>query len=126
LSANPNLPPDLRKRILQLHADYLAAFQRDAKSTIADFTKTRADLAHRYAVVSGTDQSANRSAQTEILALQKKRADLYAEMVDQIGREVKTIALQRGISVVVSDVAAPADAVDLTDDAMKDIETLHE
>ena len=126
IAANPNLPPDLRRRILQLHADYTAAFRNDARSTIADFNKTRSDLAHRYAVLNGTDQSAAQSAQTEMLALQKKRADLYTEMVAQIGREVKTIAQQRGISVVVSDVAAPAGGVDLTDDAMKDIETLHE
>ena len=126
IAANPNLPPDLRRRILQLHADYTAAFRNDAQSTIADFNKTRSDLARRYAVLNGTDQSAAQSAQTEMLALQKKRADLYTEMVAQIGREVKTIAQQRGISVVVSDVAAPAGGVDLTDDAMKDIETLHE
>jgi Skp family chaperone for outer membrane proteins len=93
---------------------------------VADFNTTRADLAHRYALLNGTDQSATLSAQAEIVSLQKKRADLYAEMVAQIGREVKTIAQQRGISVVVSDVAAPAGGVDLTDDAMKDIETLHE
>jgi Skp family chaperone for outer membrane proteins len=74
----------------------------------------------------GTDAAAAQSAEAEIASLQKQRADLYAEMVDQIGREVKTIAQQRGISVVVSDVAAPAGGVDLTDDAMKDIETLHE
>ena len=46
-------------------------------------------------------------------------------MVDQIDREVKTVAQERGVSVVVSTVA-PAGGVDLTDDAMKDIETLHE
>jgi len=126
LASNPTLPADLRRRILALHADYTAAFQHDASSTIADFTKTRSDLAHRYAVLSGTDQAASQSAQAEILSLQKKRADLYAEMVAQIGREVKSIATQRGISVVVSDVAAPAGGIDLTDDAMKDIETLHE
>jgi hypothetical protein len=126
LASNPSLPPDLRRRILALHADYLASFQRDARATVADFNTTRAHLAHRYALLNGTDQSATLSAQAEIVSLQKKRADLYAEMVAQIGREVKTIAQQRGISVVVSDVAAPAGGVDLTDDAMKDIETLHE
>jgi hypothetical protein len=126
LASNPNLPPDLRQRILKLHADYVTAFQADAKSTIDDFNTTRADLARRYALLSRTDQSATQSAQAEILSLQKKRSDLYTEMVAQIGREVKTIAQQRGISVVVSDVAAPAGGVDLTDDAMKDIETLHE
>ena len=125
-AVNPNLPPDLRGRITKLHADYTSAFQHDAKATIADFNKTRADLARRYAVLHGTDAAATQSAQAEILSLQRKRADLYTEMVDQIGREVKTIAQQRGIAVVVSNVAAPAGGIDLTDDAMKDIETLHE
>jgi hypothetical protein len=46
-------------------------------------------------------------------------------MVAQINREVKTIAQERGVSTVVSTVA-PAGGVDLTGDAMKDIETLHE
>ncbi len=59
-------------------------------------------------------------------ALQKQRGELYEEMVDQIGREVKTIAQRRGIGVVVSDVVAPAGGVDLTADAEKDIESLHE
>jgi hypothetical protein len=59
-------------------------------------------------------------------ALQKQRGDLYNEMVEQIGREVKVIAEQRGINVVVSDVVAPAGGVDLTADAEKDIESLHE
>jgi polyhydroxyalkanoate synthesis regulator protein len=125
-ASDPNLSPELRRRILKLHSDYSAAFQTDAKATIADFTKTRADLAQRYAVLTGADSAAAQGARDEVVALQKKRADLYAEMVDQIGREVKTLAQQRGISVVVSDVAAPAGGVDLTDDAMKDIETLHE
>ncbi len=124
--AAAHLPPDLRNRIQKLHADYTAAFQHDAKTTIADFNKTRADLSRRYALLHGTDVAGSASAQAEIVSLEKKRADLYAEMVAQIGREVKTIALQRGISVVVSDVAAPAGGIDLTDDAMKDIETLHE
>jgi hypothetical protein len=126
VTANPNLPPELRKRILKLHDDYTAAFQHDAKATVDDFNRTRADLSQRYAALSGNDAAANQGLQAELLSLQKKRADLYAEMVDQIGREVKTIALQRGISVVVNDVAAPAGGVDLTDDAMKDIQTLHE
>jgi hypothetical protein len=59
-------------------------------------------------------------------ALQKQRVDLYQEMVAQIGREVKTIAARRGIAVVVSAVVAPAGGVDLTTDAEKDIESLHE
>jgi hypothetical protein len=122
---NPNLPPALRQRIGQLHADYTKAFQNDAKATIADFQKTRSDLTRRYALLTGTDVAATQSAQLEIRALEKKRDDLYGQMVAQIDREVKTIAQQRGVSTVVSTVA-PAGGVDLTGDAMKDIETLHE
>jgi hypothetical protein len=124
-TVNPNLPPALRARIAALHADYLQAYRADAKQTIADFQKTRADLSRRYAQLSGTDAAAAQSAQLEIMSLQKKRDDLYQQMVAQIDREVKTIAQQRGVSVVVSTLA-PAGGVDLTDDAMKDIETLHE
>jgi len=36
------------------------------------------------------------------------------------------IERQRGISVVLTDVVAPAAGVDLTPDAKKDIESLHE
>ncbi len=124
-TVNPSLPPALRARIIQLHADYTAAFQNDAKQTVADFQKTRADLTARYQLLTGTDAAAAQSAQSEILALEKKRQDLYQQMVAQINREVKTIAQERGVSTVVSTVA-PAGGVDLTGDAMKDIETLHE
>lgn len=124
-TVNPNLPPALRGRIQQLHADYMRAFQNDAKATIADFVKTRALLTQRYALLTGTDTAATQSAQLEIRSLEKKRDDLYQQMVAQINREVKTIAQERGVSTVVSTVA-PAGGVDLTGDAMKDIETLHE
>jgi hypothetical protein len=124
-TVNPNLPPALRRRIQQLHADYTQAFQSDAKQTIADFQKTRSDLTARYALLTGTDAAAAQSAQLEIRSLEKKRDDLYQQMVAQINREVKTIAQERGVSTVVSSVA-PAGGVDLTGDAMKDIESLHE
>jgi len=124
--ANPNLPPALRARIQRLHEDYQKRFQADAKSTIAGFEKTREDLSRRYAELRGVDSSARRGAQAEIAALRKKRDDLYDQITAQIGREVRLIAQQRGISVVLTDVVAPAGGVDLTPDAMKDIESLHE
>ena len=123
---NPNLPPGLRTRIEQLHNDYQKRFQDDAKTTIADFEKTRADLSRRYAELHGVDVEAQQGAQSQILSLRKKRDDLYGEIIAQIGREVRVIAQQRGISVVLTNVVAPAGGVDLTPDALKDIESLHE
>jgi hypothetical protein len=123
---NPNLPPELRARIQRLHEDYQKRFQADAKSTIAGFEKTREDLSRRYAELRDVDGSARQGAQAQIATLRKKRDDLYDQITAQIGREVRLIAQQRGISVVLTDVVAPAGGVDLTPDAMKDIESLHE
>ena len=123
---NPNLPAALRARIQQLHEDYQKRFQDDAKTTIADFQKTRDDLSRRYAELHGVDISAQRGAQEQVLELRKKREDLYAQIIAQIDREVRVIAQQRGIAIVLSDVVAPAGGVDLTPDALKDIESLHE
>jgi hypothetical protein len=123
---NPNLPPALRSRIQKLHDDYQKRFQADAKTTIAAFTKTREDLSRRYAELHGIDLSAQSGADSQIGALRKKRSDLYDQITAQIDREVRLIAQQRGVSVVLTDVVAPADGVDLTPDALKDIESLHE
>ena len=123
---NANLTPALRSRIEQLHNDYQRRFQDDAKTTIADFEKTRADLSRRYRELHGIDAASQQGGQAQILSLRKKRDDLYLEITAQINREVRLIAQQRGISVVLSDVVAPAGGVDLTPDALKDIESLHE
>jgi hypothetical protein len=123
---NPNLPPALRARIEQLHNDYQRRFQDDAKTTIADFEKTRQDLSRRYAELHGVEGASQQGAQAQIASLRKKRDDLYDQMVAQIDREVRLIAQQRGIAVVLTNVVAPAGGVDLTPDALKDIESLHE
>jgi hypothetical protein len=123
---NPNLPPALRSRIEALHSDYQKRFADDAKTTIADFQKTRADLSRRYAELHGIEMSSLQGAQSQIASLRKKRDDLYDQITAQIDREVRLIAQQRGISVVLTNVLAPASGVDLTPDALKDIESLHE
>jgi hypothetical protein len=74
----------------------------------------------------GVDAGAQAGSNKQFGALQKQRGELYDEMVAQIGREVKLVAQKRGINVVISDVVAPAGGVDLTADAEKDIESLHE
>jgi len=124
--ANPNLSPQLRAKIQQLHDVYQKRFEDDAKTTIASFEATRADLSRRYAELHGVNDASVGGAQAQIVQLRKKRDDLYDQIVAQIEREVRVLAQQRGISVVLSDVVAPVGGVDLTPDALKDIESLHE
>lgn len=123
---NANLSPSLRAKIQRLHDQYQSRFENDAKTTIADFQSTRADLSRRYAELHGVDDAAQGGAQAQIAQLRKKRDDLYDQIVAQIEREVRLLAQQRGVSVVLSDIVAPAGAIDLTPDALKDIESLHE
>lgn len=118
--------PDMKAKLLALHQKFQHDFNNDAAKTLAQFQKTRSDLVHRFQEISGVDMEAQAGAGKEMDTLQKQRGDLYNEMVAQIGREVKVVAQKRGIDVVVSDVVAPAGGVDLTDDAEKDIESLHE
>jgi len=118
--------PEMKAKLLALHQKFQHDFNDDASKTVAQFQKTRADLMRRFAQISGVDVDSQAAANKQMSALQKQRGDLYNEMVEQIGREVKVIAEQRGINVVVSDVVAPAGGVDLTADAEKDIESLHE
>jgi len=121
-----NLSPQLRTTIEALHDNYQKQFNSDAKSTIDDFARTRDDLRRRYEQLRGIDASAQSGAAAQIASLTKKRADLYGQMVAQIGREVRLLAQARGISVVVTDPVANAGGVDLTSDAVKDLESLHE
>jgi hypothetical protein len=121
-----SVDPNMRKKLMALHAQFQGNFNRDASTTIAQFQKTRTDLTRRFQQLAGVDAQAQSGASRQIGALEKQRGDLYGEMVAQIDREVKALAAKRGIGVVVSDVVAPAGGVDLTADAEKDIESLHE
>jgi hypothetical protein len=126
VSVPAGLPPDMRAKLEALHKQYQDDFNRDAKQTLGDFEKTKITLAERFARLQGIDTGAEGGAGKQLNVLQRQRSDLYEQMVAQIGREVKLIAAKRGIDVVLSDVVAPAGGVDLTPDAEKDIESLHE
>lgn len=125
-AVNPNLPPNLRAKITALHSDYQKKFETDAKSTIDDFNRTKSDLTRRFEALHGIDARAQDGARKQIASLQKKRDDLYGQIIAQIDREVRVVAHNRGISVVLNSIVGSASGVDLTADAQKDIESLHE
>jgi len=114
-----NLPPRAAPRIEQLHQDYQKALRTTRRPTIADFQR-RCDLARRYAELHGVDGSAQQGAQAQVArAAKEARRPLRTRSPARFDREVRLIAQQRGISVVLSDVVAPAGGVDLTPDALK-------
>jgi hypothetical protein len=121
-----SLSSETRAQLLALHKKYQADFQRDADQTVKDFYRTKDDLGRRFAELHGVDLTAQNDARKQLDALQKQRDELYDSIVAQIGREVKLVAQRRAVGVVFSDIVAPVGSVDLTADAEKDIESLHE
>lgn len=121
-----NLPPDLKDKIDALHKEYQEKFNAEAKTTIEQFNKTREELKKRYDTLHGIDSAAQASTHKELATLQAQHDKLYAQIVEQINREVRVVAQNHGVTTVISDVAGPGDGVDLTPAAKKEIESLHE
>lgn len=124
--APTNLPPALKAKIDALHKEYQARFSRDAQATVDAFKKTRDDLNRRYNELHALDSGASGSLRKELASLQAQHDQLYAQIVDQISREVRLVAQAKGVSTVLSDVTGNGNGVDLTDAAKKEIESLHE
>ena len=121
-----SLPPDLKAKLDGLHKEYQDRFSRDASATIDQFKKTRDELRKRYTELHGIDSAASKSLQQELASLQAQHDKLYDEIVQQVEREVRVVAQEKGITTVLSEVAGNSEGVDLTEAAKKEIESLHE
>jgi Outer membrane protein (OmpH-like) len=121
-----NLPAGVKAKIAQIHQQFTASFRMDAQKTMDDYAATQADLDRQFAALHGADVGATGAAAKELDALQRRRNDLYKEIVDQIERESGRIAKDRGFTIVFEGVEAAAGGYDLTNEVTKDVESLHE
>jgi hypothetical protein len=120
------LSPALRAKLDGLHKRYQADFTQDAQGTIQAFDAMRDMLSRRFHQLAAVDSAASREADKASEGLRKQHDDLYREMVAQINREVRDVAKRRGVGVLVNGPTAPPGSVDLTADALPNIESLHE
>jgi len=121
-----NLPPGVQAKIAAIHKRYQAQFQADAQGTVADYQATKADLDKQFEALHGADVGATGAAAKELDALQKRRADLYKQIGDQIKSETNRIAKDQGFTTVFVDITAAAGGYDMTNELIKDVESLHE
>jgi hypothetical protein len=121
-----NIPPSVQGKIAQIHKQFVAQFQADAIKTVGDYNATKNDLDRQFAALHGADVGATGAAAKELDALQKRRDALYKQIVDQIQREAARVAKDRGFSIVFAGIDAASGGYDLTNDLIKDIESLHE
>lgn len=124
--ASANISAATRTRLAHIDKDFKTRFQSDVKSTVADFNRTRDDLQRRFNQLHGVDVGSTGRMQKQLVDLRRQRDQLYGQMVGQIKREVNAMAAARGLKIVFMNIVAPVGGVDLTDDAQKDIESLHE
>jgi hypothetical protein len=121
-----NLPPDVQARIASIHHRFLAQFQADAAKTVQDYDATKSDLDRQFAALHGADVGATGAAGKELDALQKRRNQLYGQIVAQVERDATRIAKERGFSIVFVDIWSAAGGYDLTNELIKDVESQHE
>jgi hypothetical protein len=121
-----NLPAGVKDKIAKIHQQFTAQFQADAVKTVNDYNATKADLDRQFAALHGADVGATGAAAKELDALQQRRDALNKQIADQITREARRIAKDRGFSIVFDNVAVAQGGYDLTNDLIKDVESLHE
>jgi Outer membrane protein (OmpH-like) len=121
-----NLPPGVQTRIARIHKQFISQFQADAGKTVAEYNDTKSDLDRQFAALHGADVGATGASGQELQSLQKRRNDLYQQIVGQVERDAARIAKEQGFSIVFVNVWAAAGGYDLTNQVIKDVESQHE
>jgi hypothetical protein len=121
-----NLPAGVQSQIAQIHKQFISQFQADAGKTVAEYNATKSDLDRQFEALHGADVGATGAAAKELQALQKRRSDLYQQIVAQAERDAARIAKDQGFSIVFVNIWAAAGGYDLTNQVIKDVESQHE
>jgi hypothetical protein len=121
-----NLSPNVRAQIAGIQKKYAGAFQADAGKTFAEYQATKDDLDRQFAALHGADVGATGAAAKELDSLQKRRNDLYGEIVASVERDATRVAKDKGFNIVFVNVLAAGGGYDLTDQVISDIESQHE
>ncbi|MBV9737653.1 MAG: hypothetical protein JO177_05735 [Candidatus Eremiobacteraeota bacterium] len=120
------LSPATRAKIEQIDRDYKSRFRADVAKTIDDFNRARSELDTRFAALHGVDVGSQGALGKQLDALHRQRDQLYNQIVAQIQRQMQIVASQRGLKVVFINIVVPSGGIDMTDDAIKAIESMHE
>ena len=116
----------MRAQITGIQKKYAAQFQADAAKTIGQYQATKSDLDRQFAALHGADVGATGAAATELQSLQKRRTDLYDQIVASVERDANRIAKDKGFNIVFVNILAAGGGYDLTNQVISDIESQHE
>jgi Skp family chaperone for outer membrane proteins len=121
-----SIPPDVRSKLQQIHDDMAKKFQTDAQAAVAEYQATKSDLDAQFAALHGENVGATGAAAKQLRDLQQRHDQLQAQIQAQIQREADKVAKDMGFNVVFDNATASGGAYDLTNDLIRDVESLHE
>lgn len=121
-----NIPPNVRAKLQQIHGEMAKKFQTDAQAAIAGYDATKSDLDAQFAALHGENVGATGAAATQLRDLQQRHDQLQAQIQAQIQTEADKLAKKMGFTVVLDKVTSAAGGYDLTNDLIRDVESLHE
>jgi hypothetical protein len=120
------IPPDLQRKLQQIHQQYTQKFQADAQQAVEEYNQTKDDLTRQYAALQGQDVGATGAAAAQQRDLQARYDKLQAQILTQIHNESLRLAKEMGFTTVLDNVVAAPGGYDLTNDLIHDIESQHE
>jgi len=121
-----NLSPNVTAELARIHRQFVGQFQADAGKTINEYNATKSDLDRQFAALHGADVGATGAAAKELGSLQKRRVELYQQILNQVERDASRIAKDRGFSIVFVNIQAAVGGYDMTNLVIQDIESQHE
>ncbi len=121
-----NIPPNVQAKLKQIHEDMAKKFQTDAQAAVAAYESTKSDLDAQFAALHGENVGATGAAAKQLRDLQKRHDALQAQIQAQIQSEADKLAKKMGFTVVLDNATASGGAYDLTNDLIRDVESLHE
>jgi hypothetical protein len=121
-----SIPPDVQRKLAQIHQQYAARFQADAQQAVEEYNQTKDDLDKQFEALHGQDVGATGAAAAQQRALQKRYDDLQRRIEDQVQSEAVRLAKEMGFETVLDNIAAANGGYDLTNDLIHDIESQHE
>ena len=113
-------------QIAQIQRQYAGEFAADTVRRIAEYNATKSDFDKQFAALHGADVGATGAAAKELDSLQKRRDELYQQILAQVQRDATRIAKDRGLSIVFVNIWAAAGGYDMTNQVISDIESQHE
>ncbi|MGA2758868.1 MAG: hypothetical protein ABSF08_00935 [Candidatus Cybelea sp.] len=126
VAPSTHLSPKVQAQIAQIQRQYAGEFAADTSKTIAEYNATKSDLDKQFAALHGADVGATGAAAKELDSLQKRRDELYQQILAQVQRDATRIAKDRGLSIVFVNIWAAAGGYDMTNQVISDIESQHE